>query len=144
MKQNSIRIRQGVTIPLSEIRFRASRASGPGGQKVNRTASRVELYFDVANSPSLNQAQRRLLRGRLGKTLDSRGVLHLTCQETPSQWRNRQLLLARFRKLLDEALRPLPKRIPTRPPRSAREARLRAKRRRSEIKRLRRTPIDDR
>ena len=143
MTQSKLQITDDLTIPMDEITFRFSRAGGPGGQNVNRTATRVELVFDLASSPSLRDAQRQLLQERLAGYLDSTGTLHLTSGATPSQWRNRQDVLERFRALLARGLRREPTRVPTRPSRGARRARLESKRRRSQKKRRRRPPSRD-
>ncbi len=140
MTQPVLQINRQLAIPLEEIAFRFSRSSGPGGQNVNRTATRVELLFDVAASPSLSKEQRALLQERLANLIDGAGTLHLTSQDTPSQWRNRQQVLGRFRALLAQALRQTPSRIATRPSRAARQTRLEAKHRRSTAKRRRRPP----
>ncbi|MBC7255094.1 MAG: aminoacyl-tRNA hydrolase [Chloroflexi bacterium] len=133
-----MRINRHLAIPLEEITFRFSRASGPGGQHVNRTATRVEMFFDVASSPSLSEAERALLLRHLAPYLDSRGVLRLVSQESPSQWRNRQEVLARFQALLARGLRQRKPRLATRPTAASRERRLRAKRARSLLKAERR------
>lgn len=124
-----------VEIPLAELRFHFVRSSGPGGQHVNKTATQVELTFDVLASPSLNDEQKARVLRRLASYIDKEGVLHLTSQATRSQLRNRQEVTARFRRLMADALRPPKKRRPTRPTAAARERRLKSKRERSEIKR---------
>lgn len=130
-----LRITSAVCIPRSELEYRFTRSGGPGGQNVNRVSTQVELAFDVAGSPSLpEEARARLLAG-LGHALDSRGVLHLTSQETRSQWRNREEVTARFVDVLREALRRRKPRRPTRPTAASRERRLAGKRQRGEIKR---------
>ncbi|MRR52829.1 MAG: aminoacyl-tRNA hydrolase, partial [Rhodocyclaceae bacterium] len=88
--QEEIRITPELAIPLVEIELRFSRSSGPGGQNVNKTATRVELLFDVANSAALSDSQRDRLLERLRGQIDARGVLHLSSSEYASQWRNRQ------------------------------------------------------
>ena len=133
-------IRPGLDIPKSELHFRFSRSSGPGGQHVNRSATRVELLFDVARSPSLDESQRTKLIGRLSSYLDREGVLHLASQSSRSQSRNREELVKRFQSLLAAALVQRRKRRPTRPTRSSREKRRESKRQRSEVKRLRKPP----
>ena len=133
-------IRPGLDIPMSELYFRFSRSSGPGGQHVNRSATRVELLFDVAHSPSLDEFQRAKLIGRLSSYLDREGVLHLASQSSRSQTRNREELVKRFQSLLASALVQRRKRRPTRPTRSSREKRLDSKRQRSEVKRRRKPP----
>jgi ribosome-associated protein len=129
-----------LAIPLEEIEFRATRAGGPGGQHVNRSATRVELWWDLAGSPSLTEEDRSWLRTRLKPRLTADGLLRLVSDATRSQARNKAAALERFRALLAQALvRPRPRRR-TRPPRSAQERRLAAKRARSERKRERRKP----
>jgi ribosome-associated protein len=129
-----LRITNTLTIPLSELRFRFARSSGPGGQHVNRSATRVELLFDVAGSPSLTETQRKQALKALGPYIDSDGVLHLVSQTFRSQLRNREEVVERFRTLMRKAMRVPKQRRPTRPSRVAQERRLASKRRRSEIK----------
>ena len=105
---------------------------------MNRTATRVELTFDVVASPSLTRKQRQLILSRLHGQIDSSGVLHLFSQATSSQWRNRQDAVARFRILMRQSLRVRRNRVRTRPTGASREKRLREKRRRSLSKGLRR------
>jgi ribosome-associated protein len=132
-----LRITATLIIPLSELRFRFARSSGPGGQHVNRSATRVELLFDVAGSPSLTEAQRERVLKTLASYIDSEGVLHLASQTFRSQLRNREEVVERFRMLMHKAMRIPKRRRPTRPSRAARERRLTSKRRRSELKRQR-------
>lgn len=138
MNDSIVHITNTVSIPMSELRFRFARSSGPGGQHVNRSATQVELLFDVAGSPSLNETQRQRVLRKLRSRIDKEGVLHLVSQETRSQLRNREEVVERFQMLMREALRVPKRRIPTRPTRAARERQLAAKRRRSEVKRDRR------
>jgi ribosome-associated protein len=135
-----VRVTPEVTIPLAELEFRASRASGPGGQGVNTTDSRVELRFDLAASPSLPPEVRARALGRLGPRVDSRGVLRVVAQAQRSQLANRRAAIERFAELLAGALATPRTRRPTRPPRAAAARRVAAKRRRSETKRLRGRP----
>ena len=137
-----IRVTPEVTIPLAELEFRASRASGPGGQGVNTTDSRVELRFDLAASPSLSpEARARALR-RLGPRVDSRGVLRVVAQAQRSQLANRRAAVERFTELLAAALATPRTRRPTRPSKAAAARRVEGKRRRSATKRLRGRPRD--
>ena len=132
-----LRITDTLSIPLSELRFRFVRSSGPGGQHVNRSATRVELLFDVASSPSLTEAQReRALKG-LASYIDSEGILHLASQTFRSQLRNREEAVERFQMLMRRAMKVPKRRRPTRPSGAAQERRLASKRRRSAIKRQR-------
>jgi ribosome-associated protein len=128
-----------VSIPEGELGWRFSRASGPGGQGVNTTDSRVELIFDVARSTAFTPAGRdRVLQRLSGRLVD--GVLTIVASEYRSQLRNREAARARLAAILRQALAadPPPRR-PTRPSRAARERRLADKRRRSEAKRSRGT-----
>ena len=135
--EKALHITDTLSIPLSELRFRFARSSGPGGQHVNRSATRVELFFDVASSPSLTEAQRERALKALAPYIDSDGVLHLVSQTFRSQLRNREEVVERFQTLMREAMRVPKRRRPTRPSRAAQEKRLASKRHRSEIKRQR-------
>jgi ribosome-associated protein len=130
-------INDSLAIPLEELRFQFSRSSGPGGQNVNRTATRVEVLFDVARSPSLSDEERIQILAELKSHVDRDGVLHLVSQRSRSQWRNRENVIDRFQELLRWALRARKRRKPTRPTRTSKERRLSQKRRRSEAKRAR-------
>lgn len=131
-----------LTIPLNELEFATSRSGGPGGQNVNKLETRVEVRFNILRSRSLTEAQRSILLGKLGNRLDRNGVLRVVSQESRSQWKNKQAALERLTLLLRRALQPAKKRKPTGIPRAARTKRLESKRRRSEVKRLRRPSAD--
>ncbi|HRQ38155.1 MAG TPA: alternative ribosome rescue aminoacyl-tRNA hydrolase ArfB [Chloroflexota bacterium] len=122
-------------IPLAEIGFRFSGSSGPGGQHVNKTATKATLLFDVAHSPSLTEEQRAMILEKLANRIDNEGVLQIQAQTARSQLQNRELALARFQTLLAQALRPTRPRKKTRPSRTAVEKRLSQKRKQSEKKR---------
>jgi ribosome-associated protein len=129
-------------IPAAELSWRFSRSSGPGGQGVNTTDSRVELSYDVAASSAFGPVLKQRALDRLGDRLID-GVLTVTASEHRSQLRNRNAAAARLAALLAEAIAPPPRpRRATRPSRGAVERRLDVKRRRSQTKRLRRT-LDD-
>lgn len=138
--ETDIQITATVAIPPAELHFQFSRSSGPGGQHVNRTASQVELTFDVLHSPSLNEAQRARVLSKLKSYIDTRGILHLTSQTTRSQHRNRAEVVERFTLLLQRALYVPRRRIPTRPPAAAEARRLAEKQRTSVAKQQRRRP----
>jgi len=127
-------------IPAGELEVRAARASGPGGQGVNTTDSAVELRWDLAGSKAVTAAERERVRAALGARVTAEGVVIVRASESRSQWRNRQAARRRLAELVAEALRPPRQRIATRPSQRARQRRLDDKRRRSEIKRLRRGP----
>ena len=131
---SSLNITDTLAIPLAELHFQFSRSSGPGGQHVNRSATQVELTFDVADSPSLSAIQRARILSRLKSYIDTRGTLHLSSQTTRSQHRNRAEVVERFQQLLQRALHIPKRRVPTRPPRQAKERRLAEKRHNSTLK----------
>ncbi|GLW65213.1 aminoacyl-tRNA hydrolase [Actinomadura rubrobrunea] len=132
-----IRVRGSFSVPETELSWRFSRASGPGGQHVNTSATAVELSFDVAGSPSIPEPLRRRALERLAGRL-VRGVLTIRAEEHRSQWRNREAAKTRLAAILAEATAPPPKkRIPKKVPRAINERRLENKRRRSQIKRER-------
>jgi ribosome-associated protein len=137
----AIHVRGSAVIPDSELHWRFSRSSGPGGQHVNKTDTAVELSFDLARTDSLPEPLKdRALRRLAGRLVD--GVLTIRADRHRSQWRNRQEALGRLTALLHESTAPPPKRRrSTKPSRAQRERRLAAKRRQSELKRLRR-PLD--
>lgn len=130
-------------LPLSELDVRASRAGGPGGQHVNTSSTRVELWWDVAGSRALSEEQRQRLLARLAGRLDRAGRLRVVEGGSRSQLRNRQAATERLTRLVAEALRIPKTRKRTRPSRAAKAARLEAKRRRAAVKRERRRPPGD-
>jgi ribosome-associated protein len=127
-------IEPDVIIARDELQFRFSRSAGPGGQNVNRTATRVELLFDVAHSPSLKDEQRELILQRLRNQIDKAGVLHVVAQSERSQWQNREQAVARLAAMLAVALRRTRHRVATRPTHASRERRLQQKRRQAQTK----------
>lgn len=133
-----IQISDNLAIPEDELWFTAVRSSGPGGQHVNTTCSRVTLLFDVNGSPSLSAEQKWLALERLGRRADTDGVLQVTAQTTRSQHTNKELAKARFASLLAEALRVAPARRPSKTPRAVKERVVEQKRRRGALKRARR------
>lgn len=139
----SVIIAPDLTIPESELTYRATRAGGPGGQHVNTSSTRVELWWDLVGSPSLSAAQRQWLRTRLETRLDSAGWLRLVSTGSRSQLQNRKEVTERFQVLLAQALVIPKKRKKTRPSRAARERRLSSKKKVSAKKELRRRPSDD-
>ena len=142
---DDIRVGPDLEIPAAEIRWRFSRSSGPGGQSVNTTDSRVELIWQVETSPTvqaLPSATRRRLLHRLERRLTD-GALVIAASEHRSQLRNRDAATDRLVEMLRDALSPPPPaRRPTRPSRGSVQRRLEAKSRRSEIKRDRQKPTD--
>ena len=130
------------TIPEGELTWSFSTSGGPGGQHANRNATRAELSWDFGASAALSEDVRLRLERSLGTRARDR-VLTVASSESRSQWRNRQLARRRLADMVEEALRERRRRVPTRPSRSASDARLRDKRRRGEAKRLRRPPEPD-
>ncbi|WP_341978337.1 alternative ribosome rescue aminoacyl-tRNA hydrolase ArfB [Microbacterium sp. LWO13-1.2] len=132
----------GLTIPESELSWRFSRSSGPGGQSVNTADSRVELVWDAAGSTALSPIQRERLFERLSGRLVG-GVLTIVASEHRAQVRNRDAARDRLATIVAEALRPpAPPRRPTKPSRGSKERRLKAKQQRTDVKQLRRRPRD--
>lgn len=127
-------IRGSVSLPEAELMWRFSRSSGPGGQHVNTSDSKVELSFDLAKTEALPAVwKQRALERLAGRLVD--GVVTVRSSEHRSQWRNREAAAVRLAALLAEATAPPPKpRKPTRIPRGINERRLREKKQRSETK----------
>lgn len=138
--ENALDITPELRLPLAELEYLASRSGGPGGQHVNTSSTRIEVWWDVAGSPSLSPEQRAHLLQRLGTRLDSAGRLRVVSSGTRSQLRNREDATERLRALVATALAVRKKRTPTKPGRAAKAARLEAKRRRAATKRDRRPP----
>ena len=134
MAAESIRVTRTVELPLSEVTFRTSRSSGPGGQHAQKNETRVEALLDVESTSALTDAQRRRVLARTGL------VLRAVAQDERSQARNRELALERLVAQLREALRVPRKRRPTAPSKAAVERRLEEKRKRARTKRLRAAP----
>jgi ribosome-associated protein len=137
-----LEVNDSLWIPRAELAYRASRSGGPGGQHVNTSSTRVEVTWDVAQSPSLSDEQRARLREKLANRINTEGVLLLAASDHRSQHQNKEAATERLVELVRQAL-VIPKpRKKTRPSRAQREARLHAKKRRSEIKRQR-SSLDD-
>jgi ribosome-associated protein len=132
-----IRINESLEIPEEEVSVTASRSGGPGGQHVNKVNTRVTLWFDVADSPTLSGRQKQALFSRLGNRITKDGVLRIVSQEHRSQSANREAAVERFAEMLRGALVRPKKRRRTRPTFASRQRRLESKRRRSQTKRLR-------
>ena len=131
-------IAPGLDLPLAELEYRASRSGGPGGQHVNTSSTRVEVWWDIARSPALSEEQRGRLLERLATRLDSAGRLRLVSSGSRSQLRNREEVTERLVRLVADALVIPKRRKPTRPAARRRPQRVDAKRRRGATKRQRR------
>ena len=139
-----IRITDHIALDESELVESFIRASGPGGQNVNKLSTAVQLRFDVRNSPSLTDEVRARLERLAGRRLTRDGVLVITAQNHRTQERNRADALERLTELIRQAaVRPVPRR-PTRPTKASRRRRVDAKKRRGSIKALRgaKAPMD--
>ena len=144
MPETSIlEIAPALRLPVAELEYRASRSGGPGGQHVNTSSTRVEVWWDIAASPALSEPQRQRLLARLASRLDGSGRLRLVSSGSRSQLRNREEVTERLRELVAAALVVPKTRKRTRPSRAAKAARLERKRRRSATKRDRRPPRGD-
>ena len=128
------------TVPDEEIFFQASRSGGPGGQHANRRATRVEACWNVRESPSLTDEERKRILEKLASRIGKDGVLRVVAEDERSQHRNKELARQRLRELVAAALHVPKRRKKTRPPRQAAEKRLQEKKRRKQVKELRRPP----
>jgi ribosome-associated protein len=132
-----IPIMPGLAIPAGEVTFTASRSGGPGGQNVNKVSSKVILAFNVVESPTLSEEQKRTILGKLATRISKEGILQIASQRTRSQELNRADVLDRFSRLLRQALTPRRARIKTRVPSGAKQQRLEEKKKRSFTKQTR-------
>jgi ribosome-associated protein len=123
---------------LREIQYRTSRSSGPGGQHVNKTETRVELLWDPGNSVCLNDQQKSLVVVRLASRLTDGGIMIMASERYRSQVRNKEDVTDRFLDLVKTCLVPIPKRVKTKPTRASRERRIKEKKIRGDVKRMRR------
>jgi len=132
-----LRVTRTCRIPLDELEWRFSASGGPGGQHANTSNTKAEVRFDVARSPSLGPRQRSRLLERLGPEV------RVVASDRRSQLRNRELAMERLRSRLAEALRVERERRPTTPSKGAKQRRVESKRKRSEVKKLRRRPFPE-
>ncbi len=140
---SGVRVNRSLVIPEDEIRLEFTTSGGPGGQHANKSSTRAVLIWNVDASRALGPRQRARIRGKLRHRIDSSGNLRLSSDAYRSQLRNREAVRERLRSLVESALRTEKKRIGTAPTRASQEARLRAKRLRSEVKRGRGLPGTD-
>jgi len=138
-----IKITKNIAISENELQYTFVRASGPGGQHVNRAATAVQLRFDAANSPSLPDDVRQRLLKLASNQVNKDGVLVIDARRHRSQRRNRRDAIKRLIGLIRQAAKKPKKRRKTKPTRASREQRLKDKRHRSKIKRLRRAPREE-
>lgn len=128
---------------LSELKFKAVRSSGAGGQHVNKVSSKVELTFGIVESQFLSEPEKKRILSKLKSRLTKEGVLILFCDESRSQHKNRELVVQRFLELMEKAVAIPKKRKKTKPKKSAIEKRLKDKRKSSEKKGNRKKPDVD-
>jgi len=136
--ENLLQINDSLSIPRSELDVRVSRASGAGGQHVNKTSSRVEIFWNIPGSRALSEEERARLLERLASKLTTEGSVRVVASDMRSQSRNRDLAEERLADLVRRALVIPKQRRPTRPTKASKEARLEGKKRRSHKKRERR------
>lgn len=120
-----------------ELRFKASRSGGAGGQHVNKVSSKVELEFDVMNSLLLTEEQKAVVLKKLENKLTKEGILKLIAQEDRSQHANKEIVIKKFYEVLRKCFLVQKKRKATKPSRSSKEKRLSSKKRDSDIKKMR-------
>ena len=133
-----IKINRSLTIPEDEITITASRSSGPGGQNVNKVATKVTLRFSVAKTPSLTDAQKGLVMERLRNSINRQGTLVIHDESGRSQAANRMRVIKKFAAMMARSLAVPRKRVPTRASRAQKEKRLQEKKIRSRLKSERR------
>jgi ribosome-associated protein len=141
--RNLLAVNESVSIPRTELDVRVSRSSGAGGQHVNKTSSRVEIFWNVVGSRAVSEEQRARLREKLASRLTTEGSIRVVASDMRSQSRNRELAEERLADLVRRALVIPRKRRATRPTRAAKEARLDSKKRHSTKKRDRRDTVID-
>ncbi len=133
-------INTSTSIPDAEIQLSATRSTGPGGQNVNKVNSCMVLEFNLQRSTAFTPFQKRRIAASLSSRINKQGILRMQAQRYRSQMANREDLVQRFVALLQDALRPVTYRVPTRIPARAREKRLENKKQRTQIKRIRQAP----
>ena len=132
-----------IKIRPEEVHFDFVRASGPGGQNVNKVATAVQLRFDAANSQSINSETRERLFELAGKRVNTSGEIIIEARRFRTQQRNREDAMQRLQDLIEKASRPARVRLKSHPTASSRLKRLEQKKRRSEVKKLRSRAVDE-
>jgi ribosome-associated protein len=125
---------------LKELSYKTSRSSGPGGQHVNKTESRVELLWNIEESACLRESEKSLIKQRLKSRITDSGFLILASEKSRSQFQNKEDVTERFINLIRKSLEPVKKRKPTRPTKASKERRIQGKKKRGEVKKQRRGP----
>jgi ribosome-associated protein len=142
MDDTFLSITPEISIPRSELQYRASRAGGPGGQHVNTSSTRIELLWDLANSRAVDDIQRERIRTRLAARLDAEGMVRVVAADRRSQQQNKQAADERLAALVKHALHVPKKRRATKPTRASKEKRLTEKKKHSDKKKQRRVDLD--
>lgn len=137
-----LNVTPALSIPRTELQYKATRAGGAGGQHVNTSSTRIELLWDLPASQAVSDAERERLRTKLAPRLDAEGKVRVVASERRSQNQNRLAADERLAALVQHALHIPKKRRPTRPTKAAKERRLSEKKHRSEVKRDRRTDVE--
>ncbi len=143
MNSSNLQINSQVQIPSWEIVFTASRSSGPGGQHVNKTSSRITLHWSIKETGALTEFQKKRVLKNLGGRLTQEGVLQLHVEEGRSQFRNKEIAKERLTSLLQEALKIPKKRQATKPSKAAKKRRVHNKKLRGALKNLRKKPKEE-
>ena len=138
---DDLRITDTITLQGWELTEQFVRASGPGGQNVNKVSTAVELRFEAERSPSLPDPVKRRLRRLAGRRWTADGALLIAVQDTRSQARNREIARTRLAELVERATHALKRRVPTKPTYGSVKRRLKAKKARGDVKALR-GPVD--
>jgi len=141
--RNLLAVNESLSIPRTELDIRVSRSSGAGGQHVNKTSSRVEIFWNIVGSRAISEEQRVRLREKLASRLTTEGSIRVVASDMRSQSRNRELAEERLAEMVRRALIVPRKRKATKPTRAAKEARLDSKKRHSTKKRDRRNTVID-
>jgi ribosome-associated protein len=141
-RDSLLRVTSRVSIPKTELQYKATRAGGAGGQHVNTSSTRIELLWDLPRSVAVTEDERQRLRTKLAARLDSDGMVRVVASDRRSQLQNRQAADERLVGLLKHALAVAKTRRPTKPTRSSKEARIAEKKRHSKKKQDRRPDID--
>jgi ribosome-associated protein len=141
--RNLLVVNESLSIPRTELDVRVSRSSGAGGQHVNKTSSRVEIFWNIVGSSAVSEDQRARLREKLASRLTTEGSIRVVASDMRSQSRNRELAEERLADLVRRALVIPRKRRATKPTRASKEARLDSKKRHSTKKRDRRDTVID-
>ncbi len=126
----------------NELQFKSSRSGGAGGQHINKVSSKVELIFNISSSAQITNEQQEIILFKLANRIDNEGLLHLQCDETRSQLKNKEIVFERFINLIKAALKPIKKRKPSKPTKGSIRKRLENKKKLSDKKDSRRFKTD--